>query len=117
MNSSFGIIQSVLCSSPVRPIAPGCVYGESQALPPALLSQYVAVNRLDKISAATLGPNIISVEEGQEARRKKAEKEAAAAAAAESGTGLHPLVYLGGLGAAVALGVGIFIYVRKRRQG
>ena len=113
MISQYGIIQSVLCSSPVRPIAPGCVYGMpeeyGQTFAPMLTKNYVRKNidLMAEKQAAALKPSLLTPEEFQ---AKKAEKEA-------KKKQQQLILAVGGGTAVVLLGLGAFFLIRKRKGG
>jgi LPXTG-motif cell wall-anchored protein len=122
MNSSFGIIQSVLCSSPVQPPAPGCVYGlpSEYGIPagPGFTEKLMeqATNRVSASGLYALGPvlsklpprggNVLTPEEFVDQKKKEEQKK-------EQND--YTWVVVGGSAAAILIGLGAFLYIRRRK--
>jgi len=116
MISQFGIIQSVLCSSPVKPAAPGCVYGlpeEYGQIPSPLIGTSLVrqnINLLAEKQAATMKPSLFTPEQYARKKATLAEEEA-------KKKQQKFLLAAGGGTAVILLGLGAFFIIRKRKAG
>lgn len=114
MISQYGIIQSVLCSSPVRPIAPGCVYGlpeeYGQEIMPVRGIVRQNINLIAEKQAAAMKPSLLTPEEFQAKKAIKAERDA-------KKKQQQLILAVGGGTAVVLLGLGAFFLIRKRKGG
>ena len=116
MIDQYGIIQSVLCNSPIKPPAPGCVYGMpeeyGQTLAPMLSKQYARrnIDLMAEKQAALMKPSLLTPEEFQAKKAIKAERDA-------KKKQQQFILAVGGGTAVILLGLGAFFLIRKRKAG
>jgi LPXTG-motif cell wall-anchored protein len=114
MIDQYGIIQSVLCNSPIKPPAPGCVYGLPEEYGQELMPvKGIVRQNIDLIAekqAATMKPSLLTPEEFQAKKAMLAEKEA-------KKKQQQLILAVGGGTAVVLLGLGAFFLIRKRKGG